>query len=460
MIPQYSRRYLACLFAFLFHLGGMAYAQDVANPDVQKPEVRFPIPDTDDSLIGDGPMRRADWFRDLWNARRTEFANRARDEQKSVVFFGDSITQGWDGMLATSFPGMKVSNRGISGDTTRGMLNRLKDDVLNLEPTAVVLLMGTNDLEEGAKPEVIAKNVEAMITMIRESDNDLPLVICLVMPSSESMRRPSEKIKKINQLYGEIATRYDGISVLDTWSLFAGENGDAKAAEFPDLLHPNELGYQKWAAALQPVFATLGFVELEADTFQLEPGFESLFNGQDLTGWGYRRTSEAMVKMIENWKRKDPSAPELPLVTEDVSFDGLKASPDGRYVAMNGRLVVTAPKEGRRIQQLWTTRELGSDFELRLEFRALPMADSGVFIREPQLQCRDYVTAGPYKNLLRYLPQQWNELVVVVKDNVAHCTCNGDILEEGMKLPATGPIGLEGDRGQIEYRRIRVKLSP
>jgi len=46
---------------------------------------------------------------------------------------------------------------------------------------------------------------------------------------------------------------------------------------------------------------------------------------------------------------------------------------------------------------------------------------------------------------------------VVVKDNVAHCTCNGEVLEAALKLPETGPIGLEADRGQMEYRRIRVK---
>jgi len=43
---------------------------------------------------------------------------------------------------------------------------------------------------------------------------------------------------------------------------------------------------------------------------------------------------------------------------------------------------------------------------------------------------------------------------------VAHCTCNGEVLEAAMKLPATGPIGLEGDRGQMEYRHIQIKELP
>jgi hypothetical protein len=106
---------------------------------------------------------------------------------------------------------------------------------------------------------------------------------------------------------------------------------------------------------------------------------------------------------------------------------------------------------------MWSTREFPKNFTLKLEFRATPNADSGVFVRHPQLQCRDYPLAGPYKALKQYRPQDWNELVVVVKDNVAHCTCNGEVLEAALKLPETGPVGLEGDRGQMEYRRIRVR---
>ena len=65
--------------------------------------------------------------------------------------------------------------------------------------------------------------------------------------------------------------------------------------------------------------------------------------------------------------------------------------------------------------------------------------------------------AGPYKTLKKYKPQDWNQIEVVVKDNVAHCTCNGEVLEAALKLPETGSIGLEADHGQMEYRRIRVK---
>jgi hypothetical protein len=278
-----------------------------------------------------------------------------------------------------------------------------------------------------------------------------------VFPSATAKKRPAAQIKAVNALYLAAVKNDPRITYLETWPLFADPAGDAMAGEFPDLLHPNETGYAKWAAALRPVLATLGFSETTPDPFGPEDGFESLFNGRDLTGWGYRPTTEADKASALRWQASDPGAAEWPFVTEAVAFDGLAATPDGRFAVINGRLVVTTPPEYRKIQQLWTTREFSRDFVLKLEFRATPNADSGVYLRGPQLQCRDYLVAGPYTKLKSYRPQDWNELVVTVQDGVARCTCNGEELEAGLKLPASGPIGVEGDRGQMEYRRIRIK---
>lgn len=64
------------------------------------------------------------------------------------------------------------------------------------------------------------------------------------------------------------------------------------------------------------------------------------------------------------------------------------------------------------------------------------------------------------KELQRYRPQDWNEIVITVRGNEARCTCNGEVLEAAFKIPPTGPIGLEGDRGQMEYRRLRIQELP
>lgn len=401
----------------------------------QRSSESLAIPDTDDGLPGVGPIRRYDWFRNLWNEKRKQWASRIQADQDSVVFLGDSITQGWGDSMGDSFPGLKVANRGISGDTTRGMLLRLDQDVLALKPKALVMLMGTNDLEEGADAASVAQNIELMLKSIQKHNPALPVTLCRVFPASASKKRPADQIQAINTAIANVAKNFSQVTLVDTWTLFADEKGDAKPAEFPDLLHPNQAGYSKWAAAIRPILATQGLIETQADTFSLEPGFVSLTNGKDLTGWRLAATKTSAA---------------------EEQLDGKPSTSDGRYVAINGRIVVTTPREGRRIQQLYTKQEFSGDFVLKLEFRATPNADSGVFIREPQLQCRDYPLAGPYKNLKSYRPGDWNELVVSVKDNVAHCTCNGEVIEEALKLPATGPIGLEGDHGQMEYRRIRI----
>lgn len=178
---------------------------------------------------------------------------------------------------------------------------------------------------------------------------------------------------------------------------------------------------------LSPVAIALFLASTVTAADKSEDGTIELFNGKDLTGWGY--------------KTGDP-------------FDGKTEASDKRYTAKDGMIVVNP---GKGIAQLWTTAKFPTDFELRLEFRAEKNADSGLFVRGPQLQVRDYPVAGPYKDLKKYKAGDWNEIVVVVKGTTAHCTCNGEVLEAALKLPATGPIGLEADRGQMEYRKIRLK---
>jgi lysophospholipase L1-like esterase len=418
---------------------------------------RFTLPATDEGLRGSGPLRRHDWFQNVWRERRSAWAGRVAQDQGAVVFLGDSITQGWEKTLGATFPGMKIANRGINGDTSRGVLLRLRDDVLALKPRAVVLLIGTNDLDEGATPETIAGDIRLILADLKQHNPSMPVVLNLIFPSSSTKGRPADAIKATNALLLDAVKRDAQVIPLDTYRLFADASGDAPVSEFPDLLHPNDAGYSRWASALQPVFATLGFVETKPDSFAVEDGYESLFDGRTLTGWGYRPTTDADKESARKWQASDPKgAAEWPIVAEATDFKGLTASPDGRFRVIAGRLVVATPPEGRKIQQLHTTREFGDDFTLKLEFRATPNADSGVYVRGPQLQVRDYRLAGPFKGLTRYKPQDWNELVVTVSGGVARATCNGEPLDVELKVPERGPIGVEGDRGQMEYRRIRI----
>lgn len=452
-------RSLSILAVGLLVLSASA-APTPANPSAVTPASRFSIPASDDGLPGSGPIRRYPWFQKLWAERRSAWSGQVERDQQAIVFLGDSITQGWGSALSTSFPDLKVANRGISGDTTRGVLIRLQEDVITLNPTAVVLLIGTNDLEENAAPWTVATNLRLILSALHDHNPALPVIVCAVMPSSPSKKRPAFLIRRINQLILEATVDQPQVTVLDTWKLFADAQNDAPLAEFPDLLHPNASGYAKFAAALRPLFATLGLSEREPDTFSPEPGFVSLFNGHDLSGWGTRPTTEKEIASTIRMQAADLSAPQWPIVTKPTIYNGLKRSPDGRWIAQAGRLTACTPPGGRCVQQLWTTREFPQNFTLKLEFRATPNADGGVYLRGPQLQARDYLIAGPYLKLSHFRPMNWNELIITVTDGLAHCTCNGEVLETALKLPASGPIGLEGDRGQLEYRRIRISTQP
>ncbi len=179
------------------------------------------------------------------------------------------------------------------------------------------------------------------------------------------------------------------------------------------------------------VGAAVGWLESPgraADEFKPEKGYVSLFNGKDLTGW------KAGKDGIE-------------------ALDNKTQALHKRFEVKHGILVANV---GNGIQDLYTARDYNRDFHLKLEFRAAPRADSGVYIRGRQLQVRDYPTVGPYK-VKNFQTGGWNRLDILVKGDKALCKCNGEILEKAFKVPAKGGIGLQAETGKFEFRRIRIK---
>jgi lysophospholipase L1-like esterase len=227
------------------------------SPAATKTKPSIALPETDEGLPGAGPIRRAQWFQQVWIERKTYWLNRTDADQRAIVFLGDSITQLWGDDFGGSFPGLHVANRGISGDTSRGVLIRVNEDVIALHPKAVVLLIGTNDIEENTEPRVIAGNVELLVQTLEKALPRIVILLCEVFPSSASKHRPAATIRELNGFYGALAARDRSITLVHTWSIYANADGDAKPSEFPDLLHPNAAGYAKWAQVLRPEFAKL-----------------------------------------------------------------------------------------------------------------------------------------------------------------------------------------------------------
>ena len=188
--------------------------------------------------------------------RRTLFAQQKANDQDGIVFVGDSITEGWK-TLEQDFAGLplKVVNRGIGGDTTPNLLYRLRDDILDLHPRAMVVLIGTNDLGEHTPPADIADNLRVFHEKVRAAYPQIPIAWCVVMPRKGDDTYP-ERIHDLNTLIAKIAAADPLITVCDTFMPLALPDGSSKPEDFvPDHLHLNPAGYAVWRSVMQPVLS-------------------------------------------------------------------------------------------------------------------------------------------------------------------------------------------------------------
>ena len=167
-----------------------------------------------------------------------------------VVFMGNSITEGWSNFNPNFFIDNPFVNRGISGQTTPQMLIRFKPDVINLNPKAVVILAGINDIAGNTGPmdiENISENIFSMAEIAKA--NNIEVYICSVLPAKDfpwsPWLNPSEKVVKLNNIL-ENYCKENNIKYVDYYSKMNDGNGGLKVPEFTsedDLVHPNKQGY-------------------------------------------------------------------------------------------------------------------------------------------------------------------------------------------------------------------------
>jgi lysophospholipase L1-like esterase len=185
-------------------------------------------------------------------AQRLAFWLKQPWERGAVVFVGDSIIANWT-RLPAAFPGWKVANRGLGGDSTLDVLRRLERDVLGLKPTAIVLLAGTNDLNARVDPGEVLTRIKAILQSIRGRFPRVPVVVCKLTPRGAVPGLFPERILQLNRSLDSAFAGDQNTIVFDTWSLFADRRGEPWPDDFPDRLHPSSGAYAKWASALQPV---------------------------------------------------------------------------------------------------------------------------------------------------------------------------------------------------------------
>ncbi|MDP4185933.1 MAG: SGNH/GDSL hydrolase family protein [Bacteroidota bacterium] len=182
-------------------------------------------------------------FRDA-NAKLAPVAkNEAR-----VVFMGNSITEGWINTCPDFFSTHSYVNRGISGQTTPQMLIRFRQDVINLNPSVVVILAGTNDIAGNTGPstlEMIEDNLASMAELANA--HGIKVILSSVLPVYDYPWRPglnpAEKIVTLNKWIQEYAAK-NNLTYLDYYSSLVDERKGMKAEYSKDGVHPNEAGYK------------------------------------------------------------------------------------------------------------------------------------------------------------------------------------------------------------------------
>jgi lysophospholipase L1-like esterase len=199
--------------------------------------------------IAEMRAKLADWPQlGRYRADNAALAPVAAGEQR-VVFYGDSITDSWGRRADTGefFPGKPYVNRGISGQTTPQMVVRVRQDVIDLRPAAVVILAGTNDVAGNTgpmTPQMTEDNFRSMIDLAKA--NGVRVIVASILPVADYPWKPglapAPKIKTLNDWLKGYCVNHS-LTYLDYYSAMVGQDGGMKAGISFDGVHPNAQGY-------------------------------------------------------------------------------------------------------------------------------------------------------------------------------------------------------------------------
>lgn len=202
-------------------------------------------------------------------ARHESFNEISKMGEAELVFLGDSITQGWEGKgeeaWTRAWEPLKAANFGIGGDRTEHVLWRLENGNYDgLRPKLTVLMIGTNNTghqgravaEHGgavysSTAEETAAGVAAIVAKLREQQPQMKILLLAIFPRGET---PNDAMRRQNEATNQLIAKLDdGMSVffMDVNNSFLEADGTLSKDIMPDLLHPNERGYETWTEAIE-----------------------------------------------------------------------------------------------------------------------------------------------------------------------------------------------------------------
>ena len=204
-----------------------------------------------------------------WMSLHETFVARAKQGGVDLLFLGDSITAGWlwdkGGLNVWNkyYAPRRAAEFGIGYDRIQNVLWRTEHHELDgIKPKVVVLLIGTNNAgnEDDGKPRnTTPEIIEGATAIVNELRTRLPeskILLFGIFPRGEKNDPVRDQVKAVND---QLAKLDDGKTVkfMDIGSKFLEPDGTLSRSIMPDLLHPNEKGYQIWSDAMEGALAPM-----------------------------------------------------------------------------------------------------------------------------------------------------------------------------------------------------------
>lgn len=167
------------------------------------------------------------------------------ESPSEIVMVGDSITDYVD--WSELFPNLSIANRGIGGDTTEGVLNRL-ETIFSTRARLAFLMIGINDLRRGHSVDETYANYKKIVEELLAQK--IQPVIQSTIFTGENKKEFNPKVHELNMRLIELAER-KGIKFIDLNSVLA-KNGTLASEFTSDGIHLNAAGYRIWARHIKP----------------------------------------------------------------------------------------------------------------------------------------------------------------------------------------------------------------
>ena len=211
-------------------------------------------------MIATTQAENSDWANLGYYEERNRELGLPDENEKRIVFMGDSITEEWGNLYPEFFSGNYYINRGIGGQTTPQMLIRFKPDAIDLKPYAIIILAGTNDIAGNTGPSTVRMITDNIFSMAELAiAYEIKVVLASILPVYQypwvdDVLDPPSAIDSINSKIKEYVEN-KGLLYLDYYSSMVDDRKGLKSDYTSDGVHPNEAGYKVMSAIADEIIS-------------------------------------------------------------------------------------------------------------------------------------------------------------------------------------------------------------